>query len=170
MSLFPIGRNQCRGKHPPPAEVARATSLVPHSLEQSIIRRCQGRQDPSLPLVTTFPCSEGRQDPFLPLATVFLCCQGRRGPSPPLVTTFPCCQGRRDPSPPLGNDFSMQRGASGPFSALGNCFSLLRGALGTLTAPLVATFLFPEAAVKGMPGGKTGCESQEGKPGGPGPL
>ncbi len=79
-----------------------------------------------------------------------------------------------------GDWFSLLPGALGPLSALGDWFSLLRGALGTLSAP-GSLFSFSrsyrDGKVRvsnrekfGRVGRKSGWESQEEKPGGPGPL
>ena len=105
---------------------------------------------------------------------------GAPGPFSAPGNVFSVLPGAPRPFSAPGDWFSLLPRAPGPFSAPGNCFSLLRGALGTLSAP-GSLFSFSrsyrDGKVRvsnrekfGRVGRKSGWESQEGKPGGPGPL
>ena len=157
--MFPTGRNQFRGKRPPPSEATRTMSLVSHKTKlgpRETPYPIRGRQDhvPCFPpaeisaVGNTQPHQKPPEPcPLFPTASNnrLLTSPGAPRPFSAPGDWFSLLRGARGTLTAPGNRFSLLPGAPNPFSAPGDWFSSLRGARGTLTAPGNRFSLLPRA-------------------------
>ena len=157
--MFPTTPNWSHGKHPPPSEATRTTSLVSHrpkTVPWETPTPIRSHQDH----ISCFPPAEistvgnahPHQKPPGPCLLFPTALNNRLLASPgaprPFFAPgdwFSSLRGARGTLTAPGNRFSLLPGAPSPFSAPGDWFSSLRGARGTLTAPGNCFSLLPGA-------------------------